>query len=299
LLALLSFSSAQPAKLYGLWYCGDDGCEWNAEPNLGNAEWIINRGDGKPTFNVVIFAFLDPLVVLQKGTVPPGITPKVVQFFQSKGIGVMFSIGGEVYSSNGRWNQALGDPVTLARNAAAIAKSFGVGIEIDYEVDSSTYASALDLFVKTYRTIIPYGSQPSSYLTVDMGAGTGYLTSISKLATEWLNQTKIQWANAMVTGSPYGSISEATQYWQQHLDGVHWANIPPMQPRTLVVSLYSSSGSRNCHNFQGTVLYDALAWVAQKSTRGIFFWAGGCPSTPSSCTYNCQGIEQGSKQILP
>jgi hypothetical protein len=63
-------------------------------------------------------------------------------------------------------------------------------------------------FFKTYRSIIPQGSSPASYLTVDMGAGTGYLTEVSKLATTWLNETKIQWANAMVTGSPYGSLSE-------------------------------------------------------------------------------------------
>jgi hypothetical protein len=55
-----------------------------------------------------------------------GMTQRAVQFFQSKGIAVMFSIGGEVFSSNGRWNSALADPVQLAKNAAAISKTFGV-----------------------------------------------------------------------------------------------------------------------------------------------------------------------------
>jgi len=266
---------------------------------------MVNRGDGKPTFTTVIFSFLDPSAIMLRTTddtmvngVPRGMTQSVVNFFTSKGIAVMFSIGGEVYSSDGKWNQALGNPTTLAHNVAAISKQFGVGIEIDYEVDSSTYVPALDTFVKTYRTLVPYSSDAASFLTVDMGAGTGYLTSISKLATEWLNQTKIQWANAMVTGSPYGSISDATQYWEQHLDGVNWAKIPPMKPSTLVVSLYSSSGSPNCHSYSGTVLQGGVNWANLKHLRGIFFWAGGCPSNPSSCISNCQGIQQGSKTFL-
>jgi len=298
--SLLFVALAQPSHLYGIWYCADDGCEWSTEPNLSNAQWMVDRGDGKPTFNVVIFSFLDPLAVMQKGmgAVPSGMTHKAVNFFTSKGIAVLFSIGGEVYSSDGKWSQALANPATLARNAAAISQAFGVGIEIDFEVDSSQYSSALDTFVKTYRSIIPYSSSPKSYLTVDMGAGTGYLTTISKLATQWLNATQIQWANAMVTGSPYGSISEATQYWQQHLTGAGWAGIPPMRPSSLVVSLYSSDGSSNCHNYQGTVLEGGVNWVGQKGSRGIFFWAGGCPSNPSSCISNCQGIQQGSKAIL-
>jgi len=301
---LLSTCWGQPSHLYGLWYCGDDACNWAVEPNLNQVQWIINRGDGKPTANVVIFAFLDPLALLQRTNnanfvngVPKGMTNNVVQFFKSHGIAVMFSIGGEEFSSDGKWNQALSDPVTLAKNAAAISKSFGVGIEIDYENDSSTYLSALDQFVQAYRSIIPSSGDSASYLTVDMGAGTGYLTGVSKMATQWLNSSKINWANAMVTGSPYGSLGDATQYWQQHLDGANWAGIPPMRPSTLVISLYSSSGSKNCHSFDGTVLQGALGWVSQKSARGIFFWACGCPA-PNSCVQNCEGIQQGSKQFI-
>ncbi len=45
---------------------------------------------------------------------------------------VLFSIGGEAYSS--RWDTALSQNAAgLAKNAAAIAQKFGVGMEIDYE----------------------------------------------------------------------------------------------------------------------------------------------------------------------
>jgi len=304
LVCLLVFSTAQPSKLYGLWFCGDDACNWAVEPDLTKAAWITNRGDGKPTFNTLIISFLDPLALLQKTNngqfvngVPKGITKRVVQFFQSAGINVMLSIGGEEFSSDGKWASALNDPVTLAKNAATVSQTFGVGIEIDYENDDSAHSAALSQFVQTYRSIIPQNGNPSNFLTVDMGAGTGYLTGVSLLASQWLNASKINWANAMVTGSPYGSLNDAAMYWQQHLDGVNWAGIPPMAPSTLVVSLYSSSGSPNCHSFQGTVLQAALGWVGQKKARGIFFWAGGCPA-PNQCIQDCEGIQQGSKQFL-
>ena len=59
----------------------------------------------------------------------------------------MFSIGGASYSSN--WDSALAsNAVQLATNAANIAKQYGVGIEIDYEQDSSGSMNSLTTFVK-------------------------------------------------------------------------------------------------------------------------------------------------------
>jgi len=59
----------------------------------------------------------------------------------------MFSIGGAAYSSN--WDSALQQGAAkLATNAANIAKQYGVGIEIDYEQDSSASMSLLTTFVK-------------------------------------------------------------------------------------------------------------------------------------------------------
>jgi len=181
-----------------------------------------------------------------------------------------------------------------------VAKALGVGIEVDYEQDSSTYMNALNQFAQVYRSIIPYDSSPNrpaqSVLTIDLGAGTGYLTAVSKLASGWLQNNLANWANAMVAGSPFGSATEAEQYWQQHLDGVGWANIPPMNPQQLVVSLYASSGSKNCKQYDGTVLADVVVWAKQKNVLGIAFWAAGCAS--SQCIDNCNGIQTGSKNWL-
>jgi hypothetical protein len=282
-----------------VWHCGDDQCEWSKEPSLNTSQWIVNRGDGKPTANLVILSFVDPVALLNKATntktlngVPRGFTQNVINFFKSKGISVMFSIGGAAYIS--LWDQALRDPTTLAKNAAEVAKQFGVGIEIDYENENAASLNALDSFVKTYRTIIPYNS---GMLTVDLGAGTGYLTSVSMHAAGWLNSSGCNWANAMVGAAPYSTISEGTMYWQQHLDGTKWNNLAPIPPNQLVVSLYASHGARDCASYPGSVDEGAVNWAKQKGVRGISFWSAGCPA-PNDCVNTCPGLQQGSRAFL-
>src|ERR1700748_2508621 len=60
-------------KIYSAWYCGDDSCLWakyglfvklcifsnsSCSTPTGNATWLINRGDGNPTFNIVVSLLL-------------------------------------------------------------------------------------------------------------------------------------------------------------------------------------------------------------------------------------------------
>lgn len=298
-LLLLSSVQCLPslANVYSAWYCGVDSCVWASPPPANQSNWMLNRGDGKPTFNIVIFSFIDPLQLLQ-GNIPAGFTQDEVNNFVNNDIYVIFSIGGASYSSN--WDTALAQgAVQLAKNAAAIAMKYGVGIEIDYEQDSSASMGALTTFVQTYRSIIPFdGSaspKPQSILTVDLGAGTGYLTSISVTASLWLNSSWVNWANAMVSGDPNG---DETQYWQQHLSGASWAGLPPMNPNQLVGSLYASSGANDCQSYSGTDLQSSVQWVQSNKCRGISFWAAGCPAGPSQCADSCPGIQQGSQAFL-
>eukprot|EP01111_Echinosteliopsis_oligospora_P002803 TRINITY_DN1437_c0_g1_i1.p1 TRINITY_DN1437_c0_g1~~TRINITY_DN1437_c0_g1_i1.p1 ORF type:complete len:314 (+),score=77.64 TRINITY_DN1437_c0_g1_i1:35-976(+) len=286
-------------KIYSAWYCGDDSCLWASQPDYTSQSWLLNRGDGSPTVNAVIFCFIDPLQLVKgEDGIPAGFTQEVVDYFTSSGIYVIFSIGGESYSSN--WDQALAqNPTGLAQNAAAVALKYGVGIEIDYETDSSQSMSALTTFVKEYRNIIPYNSSltpsPESILTVDLGAGTGYLSAISLTSASWLQQDLVNWANAMVAGDPNG---DNTQYWQQHLSGSSWNNIPPMNGSQLVGSLYASSGASDCPNYSGTPLPNSIQWIEQNNCRGLSFWAVGCPAGPNGCVTSCPGIQQGSLNFL-
>ena len=135
--------TATPIQVYGAWHCGNDFCTWGAERNLTEFDsknhWLIDRGDGRPSVNLVVLSFVHPYRLLKKTTdaqtlngIPRGMTPAIVNYFKSRGIRVMLSIGGITYVS--AWNQALAENATqLGLNAAEVASTLGVGIEIDYE----------------------------------------------------------------------------------------------------------------------------------------------------------------------
>jgi len=196
------------------------------------------------------------------------------------------------------WNEALANPQQLAYNAAQMAKQYGVGIEIDYEDDVyGSYLNSLDEFVTAYRSYIPNdpSNGPSSIISVDLGSGTGYLTGISEAASTWLSNNQVNYANAMVSSAPWGTLSAASQFWQQHLSGASWAGIAPMNPNQLVVSLYADDGSTYCSSYQsGDMIDQTIGWVQSQGTLGIAFWAVGCPMSPYNCDMECAGIAQGS-----
>ena len=142
---VLSAAGAQatPIQIYGAWHCGDDYCIWGTVRDIAEFDqqnhWLIDRGDGVPSVNLVNLSFLNPLKLLNQTTdaetldgVQRGMTPEIVDYFKSRGIRVMLSIGGITYVDD--WNQALAaDPVLLGLHAAEVAIDLGVGIEIDYE----------------------------------------------------------------------------------------------------------------------------------------------------------------------
>src|SRR5437868_14027332 len=141
-----SYANAQ-MQVYGLWHCYLDACSWASVPNMTTFDtdnhWIIDRGDGKPSANLVVLSFVDPVKLMNLTTdstdlngIPIGMTTAVVNYFQSKGIRVMMSIGGFSYTKN--WENALGsNPAQLGLNAAQTAKQFNVGMESDYEKSSN------------------------------------------------------------------------------------------------------------------------------------------------------------------
>src|SRR6266478_4212690 len=96
--------NATPIQVYGVWHAGNDACIWGTVRNLTEFDqknhWIIDRGDGRPSVNLVILSFVQPAKLLGKVTdsqtrngVPAGMTPEVVNYFTSHGIRVMLSIG--------------------------------------------------------------------------------------------------------------------------------------------------------------------------------------------------------------
>jgi len=305
-----------PIQIYGVWHAGDHYCDWALPVDMGQFDndnrWLIDRGDGRPSVNLVVLSFLQPLQVLNmaegnpESGVPVGMRDRyngVVSYFKNAGIRVMMSIGGVTYTDY--WTQALGTNATqLGLNAAAIASFFGVGIEIDYEENTSPDLVGLQAFIDAYRSVHPYdatGANHAARLTIDLAAGGRYLIALNRHATEnWLNNDNpvLDYANAMVardSGDPAD--------WQEHVDGKpqYAPPIPPKAPNRFTGGLYLKGNLDNCDNFYSSEQYAHADYVQSVQPNGAgttcgmlgyMFWAAGTPSArknyvstypPNSC----------------
>ena len=315
-------ANATPVSVYGAWHCGNDYCTWASVRDMTDFDvknrWLVDRGDGTglPSVNLVVLSFVQPLKLLNKTTdaqtlngVPRGMTSAVVNYFKSKGVRVMLSIGGITYVD--AWNQALAsNPTQLGLNAAAVAKTLGVGIEIDYEENTSPNLTGLQSFIDAYRSQNPYdatGANHAARLTIDLASGDRWLIALTRKATtDWLNTTTpvLDYANAMVP-SKQPSASAAQADWQEHIDGKaqYSPPIPPLAAAKFTGSLYIVTGTNpcpECVNFSTSVQKSTGTFVQTVATKagttngmlGFMFWAAECPSTRRICTTppnTCEG----------
>ncbi|HEX8491943.1 MAG TPA: hypothetical protein VF658_03815 [Pyrinomonadaceae bacterium] len=324
IIATPSASSAPtPISVYGAWHCGNDACTWATvrdmtDFNIKN-RWLIDRGDGTglPSVNLVVLSFVQPLKLLNKTTdaqtlngIPRGMDHNVVNYFKSRGVRVMLSIGGITYTD--AWNQALAtNPTQLGLNAAEAAIALGVGIEIDYEENTTPNLTGLQAFINAYRSQLPYdatGNNHAARLTIDLAAGDRWLIALTRKATaDWLNTTTpvLDYANAMVPSRQPNSASTAQADWQEHIDGKAQYDppIPPLAAAKFTGSLYIVTGQSpapECTNFNNSLQKSTGTYVQNVVTKtgvtngmlGYMFWAAECPSTRRICTVppnTCEG----------
>jgi hypothetical protein len=315
-------SSPTPIQIYGIWHAGNDYCTWAAERTVAEFDsknhWIIDRGNGSPSVNMVVLSFVNPLKLLNETTdagnlngIPRGMTADIVNYFKSRGIRVMLSIGGITYTDF--WNQALSaNPAQLGLNAAAVATRLGVGIEIDYEENSNPNLAGLQEFITAYRSVHPYdanGVNHAARLTIDLAAGDRWLIAICRKATaDWLrtDQPVLDYANAMVPARQPKSVKEATANWQEHVDGKpqYGPPIPPLAPAKFTGGLYLITGrtpSNECVNFSNSLQKGCATFVQSimpngagttPGMLGYMFWAAEKPSTRNTSTQppnSCEG----------
>jgi len=321
LLLLSAAAAATPIQIYGAWHCGNDACTWGSVRNMTDFDtknhWMIDRGDGVPSVNLVILSFVNPLKLLNQTNdaqtvngVPIGMTAQIVSYFTSHNIRVMLSIGGITFVTD--WNTALStNPTQLGLNAAALAKSLGVGIEIDYEENTTPNLTGLQSFITAYRSQLPYdatGANPAARLTIDVGAGDRFLIDLDRKATsDWLNTSNpvLDYANALVPNKQPNTAG-AESNWQEHVDGKSNFAPPilPLAPAKFTGSLYITNGHNplpECTNFSSS-LEDSTGTFVQTvapngagttaGMLGYMFWAAECPSTMNVCTTppnTCQG----------
>jgi hypothetical protein len=322
--AVVASANAQtPIQIYGAWHCGSDFCTWATVRDMTDFDtknhWMIDRGDGSglPSVNLVVLSFVQPLKLLNKTTdsgdtngVPVGMNAAVVNYFKNKNVRVMLSIGGITYTTF--WDQALTQNATqLGLNAAALAQSLGVGIEIDYENSSSPNLTGLQAFINAYRSQIPYdatGANPAARLTIDLAAGDRYLIGLCQKATaSWLETSVpvLDYANAMVPNKQPGA-SAAESNWQEHVDGKPQYNPPigPLAPAKFTGSVYLVTGRNpapECNNFSSSLQNSTGAYVETVAPNGTgttsgmlgyMFWAAECQGTRTVCTTppnTCEG----------
>jgi hypothetical protein len=314
---------ATPISVYGAWHCGNDYCTWGSVRDMTDFDqknhWLIDRGDGSglPSVNLVVLSFVQPLKLLNKTTdsqtlngVPRGMTIDVVNYFKSHNVRVMLSIGGITYVDP--WNQALAaNPTQLGLNAAQLAQSLGVGIEIDYEENTSPNLTGLQAFIDAYRSQLPYdatGNNQAARLTIDLAAGDRYLIALCRKATaDWLNTTTpvLDYANAMVPNKQPTSASDAESNWQEHIDGKPQYSPPivSLAAAKFTGSLYIVTGTRpapECVNFSSSLENSTGSYVQTVQTKvgttngmlGYMFWAAECQGTRTICTTppnTCEG----------
>jgi hypothetical protein len=230
-------------------------------------------------------------------------TADIVNYFKTKGIRVMLSIGGITYTND--WSTALTSNATqLGLNAASVAKNLGVGIEIDYEESNSPNLTGLQAFITAYRTKLPFdatGNNPAARLTIDLAAGDRWLIGIcQKASADWLKTSGpvLDYANAMVPARQ-PSASDAMVNWYEHISGKpqYAPPILPLAPCKFTGALYISESRSlpECVNFLSSVTYADRNFVRRimpynstvGSTAGMLgymFWAAECPSTRGGCT---------------
>ena len=310
-------------QVYGAWHCGNDACTWSAPRTAADFDlknrWLVDRGDDRPSVNLVVLSFVHPLRLLNKTTdaqtlngIPRGMTPAIVDYFKSRGVRVMLSIGGITYVT--AWNQALAlDPVRLGIHAAEVAAALGVGIEIDYEENRNPNLAGLEAFINAYRTLLPYdasGANHAARLTIDLAAGDRWLIGITAKATrDWLDPRipVLDYANAMVTARQPRSASDAQANWQEHVDGKPQYNPPilPLAPARFTGSLWLVGGKpiAECTNFSQSLQKSTGPFVTSVAPHpqgpglssgmlGYMFWAAECEGSRTVCTTppnSCQG----------
>jgi hypothetical protein len=319
---VLAAPAFTPISIYGAWHCGNDFCTWSTVRNMTDFDtknrWLINRGSGQPSVNLVVLSFVHPMSLLNNTTdattsqgIPIGMNQAVVDYFKSRGVRVALSIGGITYTD--AWNQALAtNPTQFGLNAAAAAQRLGVGIEIDYEENTNPNLTGLQAFINAYRSVLPYdasGSNHAARLTIDLAAGDRWLISLTRKATaDWLNTTTpvLDYANAMVPARQPNSANTAQADWQEHVDGKPQFAPPilPLAPAKFTGGLYIVTSNRvcpECNSFSSSLISSTGNYVQSvvpngagntSGMLGYMFWAAECPATRRVCTTppnTCEG----------
>src|SRR5262245_2061231 len=65
-------AAVTPIQIYGAWHCADDACIWGRVRSVAEFDqinhWLVDRGDGRPSVNIVVLSFVQPMKLLHRTT---------------------------------------------------------------------------------------------------------------------------------------------------------------------------------------------------------------------------------------
>src|SRR2546427_9540288 len=89
---LISPAKATQIQVYGAWHCGNDYCTWASVRDMADFDtknhWLVDRGDGTPSVNLLVLSFANPLKLLHLTNdsqtsqgIPIGMNSAVIGYF--------------------------------------------------------------------------------------------------------------------------------------------------------------------------------------------------------------------------
>ena len=306
-------------QIYGSWHCGNDFCTWGAPRDLTEFDnknrWLVDRGDGRPSVNLVVLSFVHPYRLLKKTTdaqtlngIPRGMTPadrQLLQVPRHPGHALDRRDHLRIRLESGAGRKC--DPARAQRRGSR--HNAGRRDRDRLRGEPPAGHDRMQTFINAYRSVHPYdatGANHPARLTIDLAAGDRWLIDLTTKATrDWLrtDEPVLDYANAMVPARQ-PTAAAAMANWQEHVDGKpqYAPPIPPLAPAKFTGSLYIADGGKaipECvnyakslqaatRNFVQGVLPNGAGTTA--GMLGFMFWAAERPSTrgigtvpPNSC----------------
>ena len=292
------------ARHLGAWYFVANGL--STVPNHVDPSWLSQ------SINFASLAFISPAEIVSKGVdaLPQAFINHTTNL-QGQGIPVVFSIGGAAFANSWNFLSSQQSTIQVATVCAQWAKTYNVGIEIDYEGNAAENGFTMSgngtvilqsemenlvRFVETFRKMIPMGSKTQT-LSLDVyasqGGGPGLTYLINRFVPgmptvnpTWVKQGEnrfvlpgLDWVNIMVAGGDAGSdmISYVKGYvGETALVSTEWnpARInAPVPPERVRISMIAS---HHCGQTIDPDLETVLTFITNDSTYrldGLMFWA--------------------------
>ena len=246
--------------------------ELNAPTGRGLPEWLASTSSSG---NAVSLAFMDPL---ELGTPGNGVPAAFIEYTyllrqgkENRDRQIFFAIGGMGFKGF----EFLGSSEAAEKagaDACEVAKTHGVGIEIDHEGSQGTDVAGLTSFVKGFRVACPMGKYPLS-MDIMGGPGGAGLAWATEAVANLVPQTGapgdiadgdyFDFVNLMVIDA-CTTADCLSSFWLQ------WKDASSLNFKR---ATFSFTASGICDKADNDVVTEAWAWAKDQGGYGLRTWS--------------------------